>query len=361
VVGNIPPGYPIPTTANVAGCQTVAVSTTECTGQNAGDVCIECLFGGSTYNTTTTPTPDATAEAGNYLVTVTLGGTTAGQTYISAESARGLLAPVLTSVGQMLEYAFVVNVRAMEGQPNFSAAPGGYPGLDLFFSGPAATPPQVLAIGYTLATTKPMTVFIASDSTACDETAAGVAGWGQILPEYFGPPIGIANYANSGASSATFYASPSLWGGITSKWTPGDWVFIQFGANDKMISDAIVEANLMKYVADAQAAQVHAILISPPARAVWNGSVFSDQSSLHAAAAYSAALATGAAYVDLTALSTDWYNQLGPAGWQAYHAVLSGGTTDASLTNLAGAGKLAGLVATAIKNQNLGLAQYLRP
>ena len=29
-------------------------------------------------------------------------------------------------------------------------------------------------------------------------------GWGQMLPEYFGPPVPIANYANSGAASGDF-------------------------------------------------------------------------------------------------------------------------------------------------------------
>jgi hypothetical protein len=42
---------------------------------------------------------------------VTLGGAAAGDTYVSAESSRGLLASVTTTPGQSLEYAFVVNVR----------------------------------------------------------------------------------------------------------------------------------------------------------------------------------------------------------------------------------------------------------
>jgi hypothetical protein len=361
VVGNIPPGYPIPTTANVAGCQTVAVSTTECTGQNAGDVCIECLFGGSTYNTTRTPTPDATAEAGNYLVTVTLGGTTAGQTYISAESSRGLLAPVPTSVGQMLEYAFVVNVREMEGQPNHADGPGGYPGLDLFFSGPAAAPPQVAAIGYHLATsaTKPIMVYIASDGPAADLTSAGFAGWGQMLPEYFGPPVGIANYANSGASSASFYQS--LAPDITSRWMTGDWVFLEFGYSEANATDATIQTNLAKYVADAQAAGVNAVLVSPPARVT--SIPIADQASgagnVHAVAAKQAAALANppVPFIDLTSLSTAWYNSLGDLTTAlSYHA----NGFESVYTNLAGAAKIAGLVAKNIKDQNLSLAQYLR-
>ena len=198
----IPAGYPAPTADNYAKCQKVAIGTNDaCGGQPSGNICIECLFGGTDYNPSeTTPTAAATSAAGNYVVTVQLGGAAAGDTYVSAESTRGMLKSVATTAGQSLEYAFVVNVRAMEGQPKHAGGPGGYPGLDLFFSGKN---PEVTAIGYALATTatKPIMVYVAGDSTTCDQTGGAFGGWAQMLPEYFGPPIGIANYANSGAAS----------------------------------------------------------------------------------------------------------------------------------------------------------------
>ena len=350
----IPTGYPAPTADNYAKCQKVAIVTNDaCGGQPNGNVCIECLFGGTDYNASeTTPTATATSEAGNYVVTVTLGGAAAGDTYVSAESTRGMLQSVTTTPGQSLTYAFVVNVRAMEGQPKHAGGPGGYPGLDLFFSG---TNPQVSAIGYALAgtTTKPIMVYIASDSTTCDQTGGAFGGWGQMLPEYFGPPVGIANYANSGASSGGF----GFWGDISSRWVAGDWFIIQFGHNDKTVDDAAVQANLTTHVKAAQAAGVNPLLVSPPARAT--SIPIGDQSSLHAAAAQAAATANNVPYIDLTALSTAWYNGLGMNKTQVLQAYHAGGT-DQTHTNLAGAEKLAGLVAKAIKDQNIGLAQYLR-
>jgi lysophospholipase L1-like esterase len=176
-----------------------------------------------------------------------------------------------------------------------------------------------------------------------------------MLPQYFVSPIGIANYANSGASSASFYGS--FWGQIKAKWTAGDFVLIQFGHNDKTATDAEVQANLEKYVADAQAAKVTPILVSPPARVQFSGGTISDQSSLHAAAAQAAATAKGCAYIDLTSLSIAWYNSLGSsAAALKFHAL----GTDATHTNLTGADKLASLLASAIKSQNLGLAKSLR-
>ena len=316
-------------------------------------MCMQCLYGGTAYGTSeTTPTAEGTSEAGNYLVTVKVGGAAAGSTYIGCESSRGLLQTVATTAGQTLTYAFVVNVRAMEGQPQHAGGPSGYPGLDIFFSG---TAPQVSGIGYALSTaaTKPIMVYMASDSTACDQTGNVFGGWGQMLPTYFNAPVGIANYANSGASSNFGH-----WGDITAKWSAGDWVIIQFGHNDKNSSDAQVQANLEKMVSDAQAAKVTPILVSPPARV--QGIPIPDQSSLHAAAAKAAAAAKGCAYIDLTALSTAWYNTLpSKTAALAFHANMS----DATHTNLAGAYKLAGLVADDMKKQGttaIPLGMYLR-
>jgi lysophospholipase L1-like esterase len=342
--GSIPAGYPTPTADNYAKCKSSTASGGLCPGGGAGPACIECHFGG---------------EAGNYAVSVTLGGAAASQTYVSAEANRGLLKPVTLAAGKSQTYAFVVNVRTKESEPA-QAVSAGTPGLDMYFSGPTATPPAVSAIGYALVTaaTKPIMVWIAGDSTTCDQPGSGFGGWGQMFPENFNAPIGIANYADSGESSSSFYGSSLLCGAIKSQWSAGDWVFIQFGHNDKGVADATVQTNLEKYVADAQAAKVNAILVSPPARV---GSIpVGDQSSLHAVSASGAAKDKSVPFVDLTALSTAWYNGLGldvTAVKAKYHA----GGTDVTHTNIAGAEGLADPVAAEVKKQNIaGLVEYMR-
>jgi len=348
IVG-IPLGYPAPTAENAAKCKTVPMTAGFCPGGGAGPVCLQCLFGSTTFNTSETPPApaEATALAGDYVVTAQLGSV--GPVFVSAESSRGLLARG-SAAGT---YAFVVNVRPMEGQPNHAGGPVGYAGLNLFFSGPSGL--KVAGIGYALASanTKPVMVYIAGDSTVCDQSGNVYGGWGQMLPQHFAPPVGIANYANSGAASVSF---GTYWGMIKAKWKAGDWVMIQFGHNDGTRPDSEVQANLEKFVSDAQAANVIPILVSPPARVQFSGSKISDQSSLHAAAAKAAAAAKRCDYIDLTALSTDWYNSIGNATDALKFHALSGVTH----TNLAGADKLAELVAKAVKDQNIGLAKYLR-
>ncbi len=361
-MGAVPSGYPTPATATRAACMSVAQVTSTagdkvCPGGGPGPVCIECLLGGGTYDSDTTPTATCTAEAGNYAVTVTLGGGAAGQTEIDAETNRLLLAPASTAAGQSVTLAFVVNVRAREGQPTEGVA-AGYPGLDLYFSGPSADPPQVTAIGDALvsAATRPIMLYIAGDSTVCDQTDTDYAGWGQLLPQFFAPPLGIANYADSGESSVSFLASGAEWGAVKSAMATGDWVLIQFGHNDKTTSSATFQANIAQMVKDARAKGATPILVAPPARATFSGGTLSDQSSLHTADMQAVATAQNVAFIDLTSVTTDWYDQLGPNGWQAYHAL----GTDATHTNRAGAQKIAEFVAAALKAQNIGLVAYLR-
>ena len=360
--GGIPSGYPPPTTANRAVCQSVAQTTSPggakvCPGGGDGPACIECLFGGNTWNGTDVATQQAISEAGNYAVTVAMGGSNAGQTQIDAETNRVLLAPTSTTAGESATYAFVVNVRANEGQPTENVS-AGYPGLDLYFSGPTAMAPEVSAIGYALvgAADKPVMIYLASDSTACDQSDTDYAGWGQMLPQFFAPPAGVANYADSGESSGSFLNDSREWTAVKNAMVAGDWVLIQFGHNDGSTTSATFQSNITQMVKDAKSKGATPVLVSPPARATFSGQTLSDQSSLHAADMEAVATAQNVAYIDLTSLTTTWYNQMGPNGWQQYHAL----GTDKTHTNAAGASKIAGFVASAMRTQKIGVAQYLR-
>jgi len=353
----------IATAANRAMCTSVPLATSPggaavCPGGGAGPVCYECLFGGDTWNTTDVATAEGTAEAGNYAVTVQIGGSAAAETQLNAEANRVLLSSVSTTAGQTLTYQFIVNVRAKEGQPDEDVA-AGYPGLDLYFSGTMSAPPQVSAIGYALAGTagdKPVMVYVASDSTACDQSDTDYAGWGQMLPEYFDYPVDVANYADSGESSASFLAGGDRWGAIDSALATGDWVLIQFGHNDKTTTSSDFQANITQMVKDATSKGAIPILVSPPARATFSGSTLTSQSSLHSADMQAVATSQSVAYIDLTSITTTWYNTLGPSGWQMYHAL----GTDSTHTNALGATKIAGFVTTAMASQMIGPYTYLR-
>jgi lysophospholipase L1-like esterase len=338
--------------ADDGGPPTDPASRTVCTGTSP----IVCHFGGS---------------PGNYAVTVVLGGgASAATSEVQAETSREMLGYARTTAGETQRYSFIVNVRQPEGQPA-EAVEAGTPGLDLYFygsngsAGEDAAPgggvaPQLEGIGYAPATS-PLVVYVAGDSTVCDQTDTNYAGWAQFIPSYFRLPIAIANYADSGESSVSFLANAKLWGGITSRWRSGDWVVIQFGHNDKTTTSTVFHDNITTMVTQAKAAGVHPLLVTPPARATFSGAVLGPQFQYTTPLDVVAEMKLVASeqsvpILDITGITTTWYNGLGPNGWQAYHAL----GTDQTHTNRAGASAIAGFVAQAIRDQGLALANYIR-
>jgi lysophospholipase L1-like esterase len=329
------PAGPDPTAAARAICTTDAT-----TGE------ISCHFGGS---------------PGNYDVTFVLGGATAAKTEVQTETLREVLAEVDTAAGQTSRYAFTINVRQPEGQPAEAVA-AGTPGLDMYFLGPA---PLLDGIGYAPAD-NPTVLYIAGDSTVCDQTDPNYAGWGQLLPPYFNLGLSVANYADSGESSASFLGNGKLWGAIKAAMKANDYVLIQFGHNDKTISAADFQTNITAYVTQTKAKNAFPILVTPIARATFSGNTVTAQHQHTDSAGNLVDLPAiirqvgvdqNVPVIDLTATTTAWLTQVGPNGWQAYHAL----GTDATHTNRAGAAINAGFVHDAIRALNITpLKNFLR-
>lgn len=75
-------------------------------------------------------------------------------------------------------------------------------------------------------------IFLAGDSTVTDQAREPYAGWGQMLPVFFGPQAVVANHAESGLALASFCGGRRL-DKILAQLRPGDFVLIQFGHNDQ--------------------------------------------------------------------------------------------------------------------------------
>ncbi|MBQ0052257.1 MAG: hypothetical protein KBT11_09395 [Treponema sp.] len=83
-------------------------------------------------------------------------------------------------------------------------------------------------------------IFLASDSTCKDYSAAGMwnggqtrneGAWGEFLQNWFNAGIAVQNYANGGRSCRNFMNEGSL-AKIAENIGKGDYLFIQFGHND---------------------------------------------------------------------------------------------------------------------------------
>jgi lysophospholipase L1-like esterase len=321
-------------TAEVPPCATNEVSVC-----NKGASEIACHFGG---------------EPGDYLVTVELGADAAGDTYVDAEMHRSMLGDTTTSAGENRRYSFVTNVRVYEGQPvdpDQKGSSTGTSGLDVYVRG---AHPGLVAICHERVDPAPK-VWIAGDSTVCDQSSTDYSGWGQHLPQFFESPVSIANYADSGESSVSFLSGTKLWKAITAGWKSGDWVLIQLGHNDKNVTAATFEANLEAMVVQAKAAGVQPVLVTPISRA---GTALESQHVSSTGANLPQIIRDlgtreGVPVLDLTVTTWQWLQTI---DWKAYFAL----GTDRTHTNPRGAEVIAGFVAEAIAEQELGLADFLR-
>jgi lysophospholipase L1-like esterase len=348
------------------------------------------------------PTPDATTRAkctsgttgitchfggnpGNYDVSFYVGGTAAGQTIVQAEHLREMLAapvttagtpvaPIVTTAGQKVRYSMTVNVRQPEGQPEWSQASNGTPGLDMYFIGPT---PQLDSIAYAPAAASDIVMYILTDSTGCDQEGPGTAGWGQWLPQFFGNGISVANYGNSGAlsecSAATtpcrtdapyysFYDDPKMWPTVKPLLKAGDVVLIEFAHNDKNTPQAQFEANLNKYISETKAAGAIPILATPIPRNNWTNATTMSPTQLVndpgvdlPATIRSVGAAAGVPVIDITAKTLAYFSSKGQVAAKAYYA---DPTTHLSTI---GANIVAGLIRDEIKALNISpLVCYLR-
>jgi len=214
-------------------------------------------------------------------------------------------------------------------------------------------PPRLDGIGYAAAPS-PFVIYIAGDSTVCDQTDPEYGGWGQQLPPYFNYPVSVANYADSGESSGSFLNSSSLFGAINSRLKANDWVLVQFGHNDKDVAAATFHDNMTAYVTRVKAKGAFPVLITPVARATFSGNTVTTQHVNNTGADLPAIIKQVATeqnvpVLDMTARTVQWLTQLGPSGWRQYHAL----GTDATHTNPAGAAVEAGFVVDLIKQANL--------
>jgi lysophospholipase L1-like esterase len=296
---------------------------------------IACHFGGS---------------PGDYLVTVDLGGSAAGDTYIEAESFRRMLGHTLTDAGMTQRFSFFVNVRQPEGQP-IQNVPAGTAGLDLYFYGSA---PELSAVCFEAKKSVPK-LWIAGDSTVCDQDTSDYAGWGQHLPQFIVPPVSVANYADSGESSGSFFGSSKLWGAIKEGWAAGDYVLIQLGHNDKDVSAATFQSNMTNMVTQAKAAGVNPILLTPTSRVGYELAEEHVNSTGANLPQIIRELGTteDVPVIDLTVTTWNW---LQTVDWTQYFAL----GTDRTHTNPKGAEVIAGFVRDAIRTQKLPLAAHLR-
>jgi lysophospholipase L1-like esterase len=217
------------------------------------------------------------------------------------------------------------------------------------------------------------TVYIAGDSTVVDQDKEPWAAWGQMLPEFFGPGVTIANDAESGETIQSFVGERRL-AKVESTWKKGDYLMIQFAHNDMKMPGGVpipeYKQIMQRYISDARAAGVTPILVTAMNRRNFNPDGTLKQTlGEYPQATRDVAAQEKVALIDLNAMSKTLFEAMGEQGtlhaFMHYAANTFPGQTqelkDDTHFNAYGAYELARAVVQSIRDQHLPLETYLRP
>lgn len=313
---------------------------------------------------------------GNYRVTATLGGAEASDTTIKAELRRLMLDGVRLRAGARETRSFIVNVRT----PRIAAVPGVEAGT-VKLKAPRETVEEAWAWderltleingsrpalrGLVIEPVRLPTVFLLGDSTVSDQGGEPYASWGQMLTALFKPTVAVSNHAESGETLRDSLARRRI-DKILSMLQPGDTVLLQFGHNDqKQQKDGSGNAESYQAELRTHAERVLARGGVPVVLSSMERRNFDDQGHLrpslteYADAARAVARDMKLAFIDLNAMSRQFYAALGPDRSKAAHPV-NNGKLDNTHHNNYGAAQLARLVALGLRESGVPVAGELR-
>ncbi|WP_281421360.1 rhamnogalacturonan lyase family protein [Cohnella xylanilytica] len=303
---------------------------------------------------------------GDYAVTVTAGDAGAAtETSVSVEGmTASKIALTAKPAGEYLEQTF--EVALVDGQ------------LNLTFGGasPKINGLVIERLPERTAGETP-TVYIAGDSTVqtYDPYWKPQAGWGQMIPRYFSAGVAFSNQAIGGRSSKSFLLEGRL-DAILRAIKPGDSFLIQFGHNDATISiperyasPADYKNYLKTYVEGARQRGATPILVTPVGRRDYNADTgrFNVSFPEYVAAMKELAEELDVPLVDLSALSREYYDTIGPEGTLAVflhvpagiYGAFPNGSQDNTHFQEYGAIQIARLLSGGIRELGLPLSSYV--
>ncbi|MEU0090995.1 SGNH/GDSL hydrolase family protein [Kribbella sp. NPDC006257] len=209
-------------------------------------------------------------------------------------------------------------------------------------------------------------MYLAGDSTVCDQPTAPYTGWGQVLPTRVGSGAVIANYGDSGESSGSFLSNSALFPRMKPLIKSKDLVLIQFGHNDKDTTATAFRDNLSRMVNGVRERGGTPVLMTPPVRRLFSGSRLTS-TALHVngrgvdlpAVIRALGRSANVPVIDLTAKSKAMVESLGPTASQQLYLTREAG--DNTHFSVYGATQMANLVVQGVRELNLSLTGYLRP
>jgi lysophospholipase L1-like esterase len=228
-----------------------------------------------------------------------------------------------------------------------------------------ATPADPPATPFPASAGKP-TVYLASDSTVQTYGAAQAPqqGWGQRIAEFFSEDVTFVNKAIGGRSSKSFIDEGRL-DEIVAVIEPGDYLFAQWGINDRYRSDptrftdpsTTFKQYLNLYIDAAHSRNAIPVLLTPTPRLDFSNGAFQNGFVDYCAAIKEVGAATGTRVIDLQTKGLAYYTSI---GLDAVVANISLPPMDVLHFQANGAFQMARLVAEGVKESDLPIARFVK-
>ena len=230
------------------------------------------------------------------------------------------------------------------------------------------------------------TAFILGDSTSCiyendKNHSVPRGGWGMYIGNYMSDSLNIRDLAISGRSSKSFTVEDN-YKTFLSDVRKGDYVFIQFGHNDRKNStpedaenrytDGAGDKNTPGsfkyylynyYVKPTQEAGAIPILVTPVSERVFENGKTADTHGIYDDAVRELAAELDISLLDLTAISADLYNAVGESGTEKMFACYT--DTEAGIDNVHfnhyGGDLIARYIAVNLLNDSSTIKNYVSP
>jgi lysophospholipase L1-like esterase len=185
-----------------------------------------------------------------------------------------------------------------------------------------------------------------------------------MFTRFFTPDVAIANHAESGETLKSFLTGLRL-DKILSQMKKGDYLFIEFGHNDMKVNwpQTYVEPftthkeYLKVFIAEARRRGAIPVLVTPMQRRNFDGLKIRNSLGDFPESVRQTAKEEGVALIDLTKMSIDFYEALGP---EKSPLAFSGGR-DATHHSDYGAYELAKCIVEGVRANKLDLARYIVP
>lgn len=184
------------------------------------------------------------------------------------------------------------------------------------------------------------------------------------IGQFFNDKLKVDNQAIGGANVQSFKAGN--WSKIIAALKPGDYVMMQFGANDSgtahgPVTPADYAATLEQMADEVRAKGAAPIFVTPSAFFQWSaGKDDNARLAPYAGACYTAGKARDVLVDDLNARGVEWLNSIGQTTAADFYLPSRTGVPDKAHFVKAGATKMAQLVAEELKRIKSPLAGYLK-